>query len=644
VGGLDLISEISADRVVDTELLVATATNALVLASMYILVTLGFAFILNMLGIFNIAHGVIYMIGAYICYGFIEGLGFNNWAALILTVIIVAGLGVFLERFCFRPLKGDFNRILMICVAITVILQTITNLIAGVKSQSIPAFVNGTFQVGSISVSYERIVTFAIGVALLGITIWFVNRTKWGQQMQAIAQNMRGAVLQGFNINRISTIAFALGSGLAVVAGCLMSAYLYMVPFMGNSMLVKVLIVVMIAGVGSISGIFIAGLALGILDSALPIVFQYGAASDAVAIIVVVIILLIRPTGLFGHEVAITADSQTSASVTSKLRPAADARKWTKPAILAALVIIVALLPLPISSSYLLHIFILTFIYIIAAVSLRTITISGQFPLAHAAFMGIGAYVAAMASKHLGWSPWLTIPVAALASAGIGMLTGYPFARLRALYYAMGSLFLGIGIMSIIAAGGTWTGGYSGLTGIVSLFPAGTSKVVYYYFFLGLALVSIIALYRFEFSRIGTNLKAIDQSYLVASSVGINESWYRILAVGVGCFFAGLAGAGYAHYNMVIAPVSFNFMVTLWLVMYVLIGGINSFAGPIIGTIILVLIPEFARDLKEYSPFLSAVLLLIVVYLMPKGLVSIPQLIKSAITERRKGKGVSRAS
>jgi branched-chain amino acid transport system permease protein len=317
-------------------------------------------------------------------------------------------------------------------------------------------------------------------------------------------------------------------------------------------------------------------------------------------------------------------------------------KKWATLSILAGLIVIIALLPIILDSPYIMHILILTFIYIIATVSLRTITISGQFPLAHAAFMGIGAYLAGMASKWLGWEPWLTIPLAALATTAIGMLIGYPFARLRALYYAMGSLFFGIGVIYMIYAGGIWTGGYAGLIGIGPMF--GGSKVAHYYFFLGLTLVSIIALYRFEFSRIGINMKAIAQSHLVASSVGINEGWYRILAVGVGCFFAGLAGAGYAHYNTVLSPASFNFMATLWLVMYVLIGGIDSFAGPIVGTAILVLLPEFSRDLKVYSPYLSAFLLLIVVYLMPQGLVSLPRLVRSWYSERRRGRKVAHVS
>jgi branched-chain amino acid transport system permease protein len=306
---------------------------------------------------------------------------------------------------------------------------------------------------------------------------------------------------------------------------------------------------------------------------------------------------------------------------------------WGKPALYTGIVVIAALVPLCFRSIYVMHILILTFIYVIAAVSLRTITISGQFPLAHAGCMGIGGYFAGMASKWLSWPPWITIPTAGLVTMGIGMLVGYPFSRLRALYYAMGSLFFGIGVVQIIQAGGMWTGGYSGLTGIHPLFPVTTAKIYYYYFFLGLVLMCIVALYRFEYCRIGMNLKAIAQSHLVASSVGINESWYRIVVVGVGCFFVGIAGAGYAHYNQVLSPASFNFLATLWLVMYVLVGGIASFAGPIIGTFTLILIPEFFRDLKMYSPFVSAAILGIVVYLMPQGLASIPHLVRKMFTE-----------
>jgi ABC-type branched-subunit amino acid transport system permease subunit len=156
--------------------------------------------------------------------------------------------------------------------------------------------------------------------------------------------------------------------------------------------------------------------------------------------------------------------------------------------------------------------------------------------------------------------------------------------------------------------------------------------------------VCTAALYRFEFSRIGTNLKAIHQSHEVASSVGINEGWYRVMVVGVGCFFAGIAGACYAHYNLVISASSFNLGATLGLFMGVLVGGIGSFAGPIIGTFILTLFPEFFRDLKIYSPLVSAAILLIVIYLMPRGLVSLPQLMRLWYIRDRKGGQVAHPS
>jgi branched-chain amino acid transport system permease protein len=334
--------------------------------------------------------------------------------------------------------------------------------------------------------------------------------------------------------------------------------------------------------------------------------------------------------------------TDTRLSKSTGKKPVVRTRKWVKPASLAGLIMIIAMLPLFLGASYMLHILILTFVYIVAAVSFRTIVISGQFSIAHAAFMGIGAYVAGMTSKWLDWSPWFTIPLGGIAAMVIGIITGYPFSRLRAIYYAMGSLFFGVVITSLISTGGTLTGGYSGLAGVHPIFIG--SRVPYYYLFMGLALLSIIALYRFEFSRIGVTLKAIAQSHLVASSIGINESRYRILAVGVGCFFVGLVGAAYAHYNMVLSPSSFNLAVTLWIIMYVLIGGIDSFAGPIVGTVILFILPEFFRGLKSYSPYISAGILIIIVYLMPKGLVGLPQIIKSWFIERRKGKGIAHAS
>jgi branched-chain amino acid transport system permease protein len=320
-------------------------------------------------------------------------------------------------------------------------------------------------------------------------------------------------------------------------------------------------------------------------------------------------------------------------SMEAAARPLTGSYKWAKPAAVVVLVILLAIIPLFNKDAFLLHSIILTFIYIVAAVSLRTIIISGQFPLAHAAFMGIGAFIAGIASRQLSLPASLTIPLGAIAAGFVGVLFAYSFSHLRTIYYAMGSLFFGVAVVYILQAGGSITGGYVGIV-VKPIFHT-TSKIPYYYFFLGLCLLLVIALYRFEFSRIGTILKSIAQSYTLASSVGINERAYRVLAVGVGCFVVGLIGACFAHYNGMATPASFNLGATFWLTMYVLIGGFGNFAGPLIGTPILYFVPQYYfSNMRQYSPYVSAVILIVIAYVMPQGIMGLVALIKARYVDR----------
>jgi len=286
---------------VDLELLIQTLTNMLIIAALYILVGLGFAFVFNVLGIFNIAHSSIYMVSGYLGYLFIGALGINQWVGFALVVIIISAFGLFLEKFCFRPFIGDFNRQIMVCVALTAFLTTTVNVVIGSQKYVIPSLVEGILDAGQYSVSWDRILAFGIGAITLLAILLFINHTRWGWQMQAITQNREGASLTGINIKRISALVCALGCGLAGIAGVLVGSMYSLDPFMGQSTLVKILMLVILAGVGSFDGIFIMGLILGVLYAGLPILLP-GAFSDAVAVIVVCVILLFLPRGFFGHE------------------------------------------------------------------------------------------------------------------------------------------------------------------------------------------------------------------------------------------------------------------------------------------------------------------------------------------------------
>lgn len=283
------------------ELLAQVALNALMLSSMYILMALGFAILLSVMRVLNFAHAVIYMGGGYICYQLAIVYGLNQWLSLMLAAIIMGLFGLFLERFCFRPFFGDVNRTLVMTLALIVIIESVVNILVGTQIRSLPAFASGIIRTGGVSLSVERLVTFIISAALLLVIIFFIQKTKIGQQMLAVSQDATGAVLQGINIYRVSAVATVIACALAAVAGSLMGAIFSLSPYMGGHMLVKAIEIVILAGIGSIGGVLVAGLILGTIDATLPILMS-GSASDVIGLGIVILILLFRPQGLFGHE------------------------------------------------------------------------------------------------------------------------------------------------------------------------------------------------------------------------------------------------------------------------------------------------------------------------------------------------------
>ncbi len=337
------------------------------------------------------------------------------------------------------------------------------------------------------------------------------------------------------------------------------------------------------------------------------------------------------------------------------------------------LIVLVAFvgLPLILNSRSWVDLFINMVINIVGAVSLRFITLSGNMSFAHGAFIGVGAYTSGMLGVYLDLPIWMSIPLGAVMATILGLLTGWPFARLKTIYFCMGTMFMGQAIVLLISswdlAGGAMslsripslTGELGDLADVLGL----KSSQMAYYVILLVAIVSLLVLYRMEHSRIGTTLRALAQSEDVAASIGVNPTFYRLLAVGVACFFAGLMGACQAHYLTAISYNSYSMNLTLWLIMYMMIGGKNTFIGPIIGAILVSFVENIANLLTSlsgsssneafvafsrwlgtnsaYTPFLTAAVLLIVAYLLPNGLAGIPGSIRAAREKRAEKKEIA---
>lgn len=283
------------------EALIEILVNAVLLSSMYILAAAGFALVLSIMNVLNFAHGAIYMVGGFMCYELTVGYGLNQWLALLAAAVLMALFGLFLERFFFRRFYGDFFSSVVISIAVIFILQTTINLTAGVNVRSLPAFAPGMVHLGGAAISMERLVTAVFGAGLLAALVIFVRASVTGQQMLAVAQDAEGAALQGIRIHRVAAIAMAAGSAMAAIAGSLMGAVFDLNTTMGDLILVKVIQVVILSGIGSVGGVLIGGLIIGSIDSILPL-FTSPAVTQTVGVTIVIVLLLLRPQGLFGRE------------------------------------------------------------------------------------------------------------------------------------------------------------------------------------------------------------------------------------------------------------------------------------------------------------------------------------------------------
>lgn len=275
--------------------------NGLTISAMYILVATGFALMLNIMGIFNFAHGAIYALGGYLVYGIGSSLGINNIAALLLAMVVSALLGFGLERCAWRPFSNNILGVVVISIALIFVIETTLNLLYGGSTMKVDDFVQGNLKVGFFSTSWTRVFTLGVGVVVLLALTFFITKTRAGQRMLAASQDKIGAKLQGMNINRSAAYASAIACAAAALAGGLMGSLLGLNPYMGDSPLTKAIEVVILSGFGSIGGVFFGGLIIGFLDATLQVFFNTGT-STAISMSVIILILIVRPKGLFGHE------------------------------------------------------------------------------------------------------------------------------------------------------------------------------------------------------------------------------------------------------------------------------------------------------------------------------------------------------
>jgi len=297
---------------------------------------------------------------------------------------------------------------------------------------------------------------------------------------------------------------------------------------------------------------------------------------------------------------------------------------------LGYLVVFVALLLFPAVTQdpYILNIAITTGIWTTSVWGVRLIMSTGQLTLGHAAYMAVGAYASTLLVMKAGLSFWLAFPLSGVISAFVALLIGYPTLRIKGVYFSIITFAFAEIVRLIIVHWTTFLGGFGGIANIPAPNPVFsirfTGRVPYYYLILALSIVTYWIMVCMEKSRIGRIFSSIHESDTLAESIGINIMKYKMTAFCVGCFFAGLSGSFYAHYFNFTSPEFFTIWQSIYCLIFVLVGGAGSVLGPLLGSFFLTLVPELLRVAREYEPVVYAIILILVMFLLPGGLITLP--------------------
>lgn len=266
----------------------------------YVLIAVGLTLVFGVLRVVNFAHGEFFMLGAYVTYYGMTLAGMDYISALLVATLVVAGLGMLANRFFFQPLKKEHEfTILLSSLGLALLLSHLAETLFGADPKYVDTpFSDATLSLGEITVTQQRIGVIVVASAMIAATYGFIKHTRMGKMMQATAQNPEGAALTGINTRFVHAYTFALACALAALSGALVGPTAMLYPTVGDWAVLKGFIVVVMGGLGSVTGALMGGLILGIAESLGGGYISLGF-KEAIGYAIIIVVLLLRPNGLF---------------------------------------------------------------------------------------------------------------------------------------------------------------------------------------------------------------------------------------------------------------------------------------------------------------------------------------------------------
>ncbi|QAA93995.1 ABC transporter permease [Pollutimonas thiosulfatoxidans] len=602
--------------------------NGLAEASSLFMVAAGLTLIFGVTRIVNFAHGSLYMLGIYIAYSIVQYTGggvLGFWGSILAAALLVAALGALIEILLLRRIYHAPEMFqLLATFALVLVFNDMALWLWGPDDLLGPLApgLEGAVPLFDRYLPLYDLVLMVLGPLVLLVLWLMLTRSRWGTLIRAATQDrdMLGAL--GVNQAWLFTGVFALGAGLAALGGALQLPRQPASLMLDLSLIGDAFVVVVVGGMGSIPGAYLAALiiaqlkalciGLGIVEFA-GITIAFPKLTLVVEFIFMALVLVFRPWGLCGKPLAMARGS-------GEQHP--PLRSPTTAFHVFAVVLIAVFAILPLLSGMFPYAAVLAQDMLVAmlfAVSLHFMMGLGGMPsFGHAAYFGIGAYAAAMLFKSAGLGMMGSFVAAPVVAAIAALVFGWFCIRLTGVYLAMLTLAFAQIVWSVVYQWDDVTGGSNGIVGIWP--EAWLSGTAYYYFTLAIVVLAILVVRRMAYAPFGYVLRAVRDSALRADAIGVHTKGVQWTAFIVAGTFAGLAGALYVFSKGSTSPEVITVGKSVDGLVMVLLGGIQTLFGPVVGAAIFTLMQDYFVGITEYWRALFGAVILLIVLAFPQGI------------------------
>jgi branched-chain amino acid transport system permease protein len=605
-----------------TEILQIVLSGAQV-GCIYALIALGFSLVYRVTNVINLSQGAFCLIGALFTYSLEVEFGWALPAAAAVAAVATTALGALAGALTFVPGLPRLSNanMLMLTAGLLTLFEGLMLVTWGSQPYALPPF-SGQEPVAVAALLIPTQQFWIVGTTILIIfVLWYLlQKTTFGQALRACAENPGAATLMGISVSRMQLVSFTLAALIGAIAGIVSAPATSLQFDTGRLFTIQGFIAVAIGGIASFPGAIAGGLLLGIVTQ-LATAYISSLFSNAIALALLLVVLLWRPSGLIRAGAVRRQDVRDEPRVwkhITRLRPTV---KWTAGAVGA---VIALALPLAVPSGGIMSGLVIAAILFIALMGLDVVMgYAGQVNLGQAGFMAIGGYTAGYlaiqynAPPIIGLLAGLVLSVA--AALGLSLIT----MRLRGLYLALATLAFGLLIDSCAVGLADITGGPSGMVGIPS-FSVGpldfSDPVAMYYLVIAIDIVLLFLLGGLMRSALGRALQAIRTDQMAAAALGINVVGCKLIAFCISAALASVAGSLYAFFFHFLSPEMVGTPRSLELVAMLVIGGEGTLVGGLFGAALLTLLPTIFQPLAQWKTFASGALLVLSFLYLPEGI------------------------